>query len=65
MIDNNKNNKGINFGLSHGVSAALLEQNIKTINCNYYDTGSFNQNYKKNHIISFLHLNIRSLPKHF
>ena len=65
MIDNNKNNEGIDFGLSGGVSEALLEQNIKKINCNYYDTGNFNQNYKKNHNISFLHLNIRSLPKHF
>ena len=56
------NDREFNLGVS---DAILLEQNGKTIKCKYYDKNSLNLNLKKNDNISFLHLNIRSLPKHF
>ena len=63
MINNDREfNESLNLGVSDTI---LLEQNGKTIKCKYYDKNSLNLNLKKNYNISFLHLNIRSLPKHF
>ena len=64
MMTNNDRefNECLNLGLSDTI---LLEQNGKTIKCKYYDKNSLNLNLKKTDNISFLHLNIRSLPKHF
>ena len=55
-------NDSVNCGLSDNV---ILEQNDKTIHCKYYDKDNLNSKFKKNNHISFLHLNIRSLTKHF
>ena len=54
-------NDSINLGLSD----IILEQSGKKINCKYYDEGNLNSKFKNITNISFLHLNIRSLPKHF
>ena len=62
MINNDREFKEC---LNLGVSDTLLEQNGKTIKCKYYDKNSLNLNLNKNNNISFLHLNIRSPPKHF
>ena len=61
QIDN-EHNDGVSFGLSDNI---ILEQSGKTINCKYYDKDNLNSKFKKNNHISFLHLNIRSLTKHF
>ena len=55
-------NDSVNCGLSDNI---ILEQNDKTIHCKYYDKDNLNSKFKKNNHISFLHLNIRSLTKHF
>lgn len=62
QTDNEHNNDGVDFGLSDSI---VLEQGGKTINCKYYDIDTLNSEFQKNNHISFLHLNIRSLTKHF
>ena len=67
MIDTNSINKVVDSGSSE-VSAKdlLLEQNNAKIHCRYFDLESFNKQFaKRNDNPSLIHLNIRSLPKHF
>ena len=67
MIDTNSINKVVDSGSSQ-VSAKdlLLEQNNAKIHCRYFDLESFNKQFaKRNDNPSLIHLNIRSLPKHF
>ena len=38
---------------------------LDSINCEYMDISTFNSKFKNSNNLSFLHLNIASLPKHF
>ena len=67
MIDINSINKVVDSGSSKdSAEDILLEQNNKKIHCRYYDIESFNKQFtKRQDNLSLIHLNIRSLPKHF
>ena len=67
MIERNNINKVVDSGPSEdSAEGLLLEQNNKKINCKYYDIDSFNNEFTKRHDnLPLIHLNIRSLPKHF
>jgi len=66
MINETEIYKDINTGLSlEALKDLLIQENNKQINCQYYEKNDFISKFSKQGGLSFLHLNIRSLSKHF
>ena len=56
---------GLPLATLEALNDSLIQEDNKLINCQYYEKNDFISRFSKQGGLSFLHLNIRSLSKHF